>query len=138
MLYSGSIITRLDDEEEIVTVDLNTQTKPVNDFAGIFKPREVKKITGLIMRLEKETGAEISVVSTDSLEGKTIEEYSNELFNEWGIGKEDRHNGLLFLINKSESKYRIEVGQFGAGVYKTLAWIASRITLDHRKQAKNL
>jgi hypothetical protein len=165
MFYSGSIITRLDDEEEIVTVDLNTQTKPVNDFAGIFKPREVKKITGLIMRLEKETGAEISVVSTDSLEGKTIEEYSNELFNEWGIGKEDRHNGLLFLINKSESKYRIEVGlglekliaadfinnlfekyvipnfsagQFGAGVYKTLAWIASRITLDHRKQAKNL
>jgi uncharacterized protein len=162
MFYSGSIIIRLDDEEEKITVDLNTQTKPVNDFAGIFKPREVKKITGLIVRLEKETGAEISVVSTDSLEGKTIEEYSNELFNEWGIGKEDRHNGLLFLINKSESKYRIEVGlglekliaadfinnlfekyvipnfsagQFGAGVYKTLAWIASKITLDHRKQA---
>ena len=162
--YSGSIIIRLDDVEEKITIDLNTQTRPVNDFAGIFKPQEIKKITGLIRRLEKTTGAEISVVSIDSLEGKTIEEYSNELFNEWGIGKEDRHNGLLFLINKDESKYRIEIGlglekiittdfinnlfekyvipnfsagKFGAGVYKTLAWIASKITLDFRKQAKH-
>jgi hypothetical protein len=162
--YSASIILRLDDQEEKITVDLNTQTKPVNDFAGIFKPQEIKKITGLIRRLEKTTGAEISVVSIDSLEGKTIEEYSNELFNEWGIGKQDRHNGLLFLINKGESKYRIEVGlglekliaadfinnlfekyvipnfsagKFGSGVYKTLAWISSKITLDHRKQAKH-
>jgi hypothetical protein len=161
--YSAGIILRLDDEEEKITVDLNTQTKPVNDFAGIFKPQEIKKITGLIRRLEKTTGAEISVVSIESLDGKTIEEYSNELFNEWGIGKQDRHNGLLFLINKGESKYRIEIGlgfekllasdfinnlfekyvipnfsagKFGAGVYKTLAWIASRITLDFRKQAK--
>jgi hypothetical protein len=161
--YSGTIIIRLDDEEEKIIVDLNTQTKPVNDFAGIFKPQEIKKITGLIKKLEKTTGAEMSVVSTDSLDGKTIEEYSNELFNEWGIGKEDRHNGLLFVINKGENKYRIEVGlglekiieadfinnlfekyvipkfsngKFGAGVFKTLTWIASRITLDYRKQAK--
>jgi hypothetical protein len=161
--YSAGIILRLDDEEEKITVDLNTQTKPVNDFAGIFKPQEIKKITGLIGRLEKTTGAEISVVSIESLEGKTIEEYSNELFNEWGIGKQDKHNGLLFLINKGENKYRIEIGlglekiidadfindlfakyvipnfsagKFGTGVYKTLALIASRITLDLRKQAK--
>jgi hypothetical protein len=160
--YSASIILRLDDEEEKITVDLNTQTKPVNDFAGIFKPQDIKKITGLVRKLEKTTGAEISVVSIESLEGKTIEEYSNELFNEWGIGKQDRHNGLLFLINKGESKYRIEIGlgleklidadfinnlfekyvipnfsagKFGTGVYKTLTWIASRIILDFRKQA---
>lgn len=161
--YSASIILRLDDQEEKITVNLNTQTKPVNDFAGIFKPQEIKKITGIIRKLEETTGAEISVVSIDSMEGKTIEEYSNKLFNEWGIGKEDRHNGLLFLINRKESKYRIEVGlgleklittdfinnlfkkyvipnfsvgRFGAGVYKTLTWIASRITLDFRNQAK--
>jgi hypothetical protein len=162
--YSASIILRLDDEEEKITVDLNTQTKPVNDFAGIFKPQEIKKITGLIVKLEKTTGAEISVVSIESLDGKTIEEYSNELFNEWGIGKQDRHNGLLFLINKGESKYRIEIGlgleklidadfinnlfekyvipnflagKFGTGVYKTLALIASKVTLDFRNQANH-
>jgi hypothetical protein len=28
-------------------------------------------------------------------------------------------------------------GKFGAGAYKALAWIASKITLDHRKQANN-
>lgn len=161
--YSGTIIVRLDDEEEKITVDLNTQTKPVNDFAGIFKPQEIKNISRLIRKLEKITGAEISVVSIDSLEGKTIEKYSNELFNEWGIGKEDRHNGILFLINKDESKYRLEVGlglnqlitadfinnlfekyiipnfragKFGAGVYKTLGFIASKIILDFKSQAK--
>jgi TPM domain len=161
--YSGTIIIRLDDQEEKITVNLNTQTKPVNDFAGIFKPQEIKKITRLVRKLEKTTSAEISVASVDSLEGKDIEKYSNELFNEWGIGKEDKHNGILFLINKDESKFRIEVGlgleklitadfinslfekyiipnfragKFGAGVYQTLGWIASRIILDFRKQAK--
>jgi hypothetical protein len=162
--YSASIILRLDDQEETISVNLNTQTKPVNDFAGIFKPQEIKKITGLVRKLEKTTGAEISVVSVDSFDGKSVEEYSNELFNLWGIGKEDRHNGLLFLISKNQSKYRIEVGlgleklitadfinslfekyvipnfsagKFGTGVYKTLAWIASKITLDHRKKDRH-
>ena len=108
--YSAKILINLDNIQEVVTVKLNTQTKPVNDFANIFKPAEIKKITSLINKLEKITSAEIAVVTIDSLEGKTLEKFANELFNEWGIGKEDKNNGVLFLINVADKKFRIEVG----------------------------
>jgi len=159
--FTNTIIIRLDNEDEKVTVELNTQTKPVDDFAHIFKPQEIRKITSLINKLEKNTSAEIAVVTEDSLEGRDIAEYANELFNEWGIGKEDKHNGILLLIDKEETKFRIEVGlglndvltpdfinglfeqylipnfklkKFGPGVYKTLDKIAKKITALYKKR----
>jgi hypothetical protein len=108
--YSNTIVIRLDEAEEKVTVDLNTQSKPINDFAGVLKPQNKKIITALIDKLERNTSAEIAVVTVDSLEGKTIEKYANELFNEWGVGKEGKDNGILILIDLDDSEYRAEVG----------------------------
>ena len=161
--YSDSIIIRLDDEETKVTVELDTQTKPVNDFANILEPYYIRKISSLINKLERKTSAEISVVTIDSLEGKTIEKYANELFNTWGIGKEDKHNGILFLVDTNENKYRIEVGlgledlitaefihqlfdqlvlpnfkvkDFGIGIYKSLQKIAEKIYTHYKISQK--
>lgn len=158
--YSAEIIIRLDDQEEKVAIELDTQTKPVNDFSGIFSFSETQKITSLIKKLERATSAEIAVVTVESLDGVSIEKYTNSLFNEWGIGKENRHNGILFLISTSENKYRMEVGRglddlldadfinglfkkfiipnfkirkFGAGILKTLGAISARIIADTRK-----
>jgi len=102
---------QLDDADERVLIELDTRTKPVNDFAKIFDAHQIKKMTALIERLEKATTAEIAVVSVDTLEGKTIEKYSNDLFNEWGIGKENIDNGILFLIDPTDRCYRIEIGR---------------------------
>ncbi len=162
--YRAEIIIRLDSQEETVTVELDTQTKPVNDFAKLFNFAETKKITALIKKLEKITSAEIAVVTVESLDGQQIEEYANSLFNEWGIGKEDRHNGILFLICTEENKYRVGVGlgleellderfingvfekyvipnfkisKFGAGVFKALGAIAARIISDFKKTTTN-
>jgi hypothetical protein len=162
--YRATIIIRLDGQEEKVIVELDTQTKPVNDFAKLFNFAETKKITALIKKLEKTTGAEIAVVTVESLEGQTIEEYTSALFNEWGIGKEDRHNGILFLICTEENKYRIGVGlgleellderfintvfekyvipnfkisKFGVGVFEALGAISARIITDFKKTSTN-
>jgi hypothetical protein len=107
---SNTIVVKMDDAEETVTVDLNTQTRPVNDFARVLKPQNKKIITALIDKLERNTSVEIAAVTVDSLEGRTIEQYANELFNEWGVGKEDKNNGILILIDPDDSKYRTEVG----------------------------
>ncbi|MBM3700464.1 MAG: TPM domain-containing protein [Actinobacteria bacterium] len=109
--YSNTIIARLDDADERVLIELDTRTKPVNDFAKIFSNPEIKKITALIERLEKATTAEIAVVTINTLEGKTIEKYAFDLFNEWGIGKENIDNGILFLIDPADRCYRIEIGR---------------------------
>jgi len=46
-------------------------------------------------------------------EGSLIEDivpYGTALFNEWGIGKKDKDNGVLLLVAKDQKKIRIEVG----------------------------
>lgn len=108
--YTNTIVIKLDDQDERVVIELDTQTKPVNDFASIFSRAEIKKMTALIERLEKATTAEIAVLTIDSLEGKTIDKYANDLFNEWGIGKENINNGILFIIDPKDKVFRVEVG----------------------------
>ena len=82
----------------------------VNDFADIIEQEYEDKINTLAIDLEEKTTAEIVVVTIDSLEGKTIEEYAFGLFNFWGIGKKDINNGILFLVSLKELSFRIEVG----------------------------
>ncbi len=82
----------------------------VSDFAGILADGTKNQITGILESLEKTNGAEVAVVTIQSLEGISVEEYAVKLFNHWGIGKKDADNGVLFLIAPSERKVRIEVG----------------------------
>ena len=87
--------------------------KPINfvsDFAEIIDPEYETKINNLAEELEKKTTAQVCVVTVNSLEGKTIEKYAFELFNQWGIGQKDKNNGVLLLIAWQEKKARIEVG----------------------------
>lgn len=81
----------------------------VNDYAGIlgeWKPQ----IEELITSIEKETTAEIAIVTIESLADRNLEEYSLEIAETWGIGKEDKDNGLLLLISLKDKKYRFETG----------------------------
>lgn len=64
-----------------------------------------------IKELEEKTEAEFAVVSISSLNGYTIEEYANELFNSLGIGKEGTDNGVLLLFSKSDKRVRLEIGR---------------------------
>ena len=92
----------------------------VNDFAGIMDSASVSDLETLIDGVEKDTGAEIAVVTIDSLEGITIEEYAVELFEMWGIGKADEDNGILLLVALLDRKVRIEVGYGLEGVITDL------------------
>ena len=58
----------------------------------------------------------MAVVVVRSLDGLSIEEAAEKLFNLWGIGKKDRDNGLLFLWSTGDRKVRVEVGYGLEGV----------------------
>ncbi len=133
---------------------INLQPKGhVNDFAGLLTAEEQAKLEDLLKQTEKATTAEIAVVIIPTLEGENLESYANELFNNWGIGKKGKDNGVLILVAQKEHKIRIEVGygleallpdgkcgqiirgvlipafrkgEFGAGLYKA-ASLVSRI-----------
>ena len=85
-------------------------TNWVNDYVNILTDSQETQINSKISSFEKQTDIEISFALVDTLNGKDIESFSNELFKIWGVGKADRNNGLLVVIAPNERKWRIETG----------------------------
>lgn len=81
----------------------------VNDYANILDQGSKQKLESDLTNLQKQTGIEFSVVTIKNLDGDTVENYANQLFNEWGIGGTG-NRGLLLLISMEDRKTRFEVG----------------------------
>ncbi len=109
----------------------------VNDFANIFSEHSQLKLNQTIAELhQKAQGAEVVVVTVQSIEPLSIEEYAVGLFEKWGIGKKGADNGVLFLIAIKERKFRIEVGYGLEGALPDgkCGEIRDRFILPHFKQ----
>lgn len=82
----------------------------VHDFAQILPADLTGELEKLCQDVERDTTAQFAVVTVQSLDGQTVEEYSNQLFKDWGIGQKDVNNGVLLLVAPNERRMRIEVG----------------------------
>lgn len=82
----------------------------VNDFAGLLSAEQRANLAAQIEEVEQATSAELALVTVPSLGGRTVEDYANRLFNEWGIGKGEADNGVLILVAPHDREMRIEVG----------------------------
>ncbi len=85
-------------------------TGMVNDFANIIPDDVQQQLEENLREFNGKTSIEIAVVTVNSLDGMVIEDYAARLFKEWGIGKKDNDNGVLFLVAMREKKMRIETG----------------------------
>jgi len=74
------------------------------------------QIEKLCEEIEKNTTAEVAILTIESLEERPVEEYALEVARNWGIGKEQKDNGLLLLISVKDRKYRFETGYGLEGV----------------------
>ena len=111
-IFFSTIITSSalfkNDEIPIPTVKKDVY---VYDEDNIIDDDVEKQVNALLIELEKQTGAEIAVVTVESLLNKEIEDYSYDLANTLGIGKKDEDNGVLLLISKSDERVRLEIGR---------------------------
>ena len=82
----------------------------VNDYAGLMSMQGKQVVEARLAQLEKDTSAEVAVVTIKSLQGNTVEDYAVRLFEQWKIGKKSKDNGVLLLGALDERKMRIEVG----------------------------
>ncbi len=92
------------------TYPKHTRDFYVNDFAEVLSSETEQMIIKTSAALSEASGAQIVVVTIDSLDGQDIESYSTGLFREWGIGDEKKNNGLLLLVAIDDRRSRIEVG----------------------------
>lgn len=93
-----------------------TSLKYVNDYAAVIDEDTKNYIVSIGSELEQKTGAQMTIVVINSLEGSDIESYANRIFRTWGIGQKDKDNGLLILLSMQDRKWRVEVGRGLEGV----------------------
>ena len=65
--------------------------------------------------LRKATTCELAVAIIHTTGDLSIEEYSNRLFNRWGLGRADKNNGVLLVVATDDRTVRIEVGAGAEG-----------------------
>ncbi len=96
----------------IYAIDVPTPTNEfyVNDFAGVLSEPTEQLIMQNSVGLQQKTGAQIVVVTIDSLDDNVLEDYSLNILRSWGIGDEKADNGVLLLLAVNDRKSRIEVG----------------------------
>jgi len=82
----------------------------VVDQSGIIDSASKSRLEAWILELKQKTGAEIAVVTVDSTEPLTIEDYAVKLFQRFGIGQKSKDNGVLLLVAYKDRHMRIEVG----------------------------
>lgn len=93
------------------------QGKMVNDFAGVIPSNIADRIEARLRTHRDKTTNEVVVAVARTLDGQDIKQYSEGLFQSWGIGKKGKDNGVLILIatdepgkNGGKGRRRIEVG----------------------------
>ena len=91
-------------------------TGRISDFAQVIDAQTEAQIDRDLDQLEQQTSSEIAVATVTSLEGLSVEEYANRLFQQWGIGRAKDDNGVLVLVAPADHKMRIEVGYGLEGV----------------------
>lgn len=69
------------------------------DKAGKLSEQEFADLNKRLTDYQAATTNEIAVVTTQDLQGQSINEYAKGLFNEWGVGRRDVNNGVLILLS---------------------------------------
>jgi uncharacterized protein len=82
----------------------------VNDFAGVIDAQSKRTLEEYCTKLERAAGAQMVFVTIKSLEEDPIEDATNKLYREWGIGAKGRDEGMLIVLSIDDHKSRAEVG----------------------------
>jgi len=82
----------------------------VNDHAGLLQPSERQRLESFLAEREAATGTQMAIALFRSLEGESLEDVANRLFQKWRLGHKGLDNGVLLVVFVQDRKLRIEVG----------------------------
>lgn len=102
--------------KEIVNPNIEDRRVYLADPGNLVGSQARQEVNKTLYALRQQTGAEVIVAVVPSIGDETIEEFSEELFQQWGIGKKDKDNGVLILIAPEQRKARITTGYGVEGV----------------------
>lgn len=93
----------------------------VNDYAKLLSPATAQELEQALRSFAETDSTQVAILTIDSLEGDSLEDFSIRTVEKWGVGKRGKDNGALFLVVKNDRKMRLEVGRGLEGVLTDLA-----------------
>ncbi|MBD3344365.1 MAG: hypothetical protein GF401_04805 [Chitinivibrionales bacterium] len=96
----------------------NKPSGPVADYANVIDAGTEQKISSIAQALWDQAGFALVVATVPTLDVDEtwIEDYTNKLYESWGIGAKGKDEGALVFLSLDPRKVRIEVG-YGAEGY---------------------
>jgi uncharacterized protein len=88
----------------------------VNDYAGVMSPEQIQSLESQLAQFEQETGHQVAVLTTPTLDGEDIEGFSIRVAENWKIGKKGFDNGIILVVAVKDRRLRLEVGYGLEGV----------------------
>lgn len=85
-------------------------SKAVIDNADILSKETETYVTNISTALQNTCGAQIGVYTVDTIGNYTMEGYTYELANDWGLGDADKDNGIVLLLAPGEDNYHAMCG----------------------------
>lgn len=82
----------------------------VNDFAGMLSTAEQQALERKLNAYNDSTSTQIAIVTINSLEGADRFDYSLRLATEWGIGQDNKDNGILLFISLKDRAIGFQTG----------------------------
>ena len=85
-------------------------TNYVNDFAHVLDAQTTTELNDVCQQIDQKAQAKLAVVTINSTDSESIEDYAVDLFKQWGLGTKQTNRGVLILLAVKDRKYRTEVG----------------------------
>ncbi|MDL2223905.1 TPM domain-containing protein [Bacteroidales bacterium OttesenSCG-928-M06] len=104
-LYSQSYTVK-----QVSNDNLKNKYDFVTNPDGIISSRAEQEVNSIINQIKDSTSSEIAVVLLKSIGYDDIDEFGTTLFQEWGIGKKENDNGLLFLLVEDQRQMIFRTG----------------------------
>ena len=94
----------------LLALDVPPLKGKVNDYANMLSKYTASQIEHKLADLEAKDSTQVVVLTVESLDGNSIEDFSMKVAETWKIGQAKKDNGVIFTISKKDRRMRIEVG----------------------------
>ncbi|MGI8419652.1 MAG: TPM domain-containing protein [Candidatus Levyibacteriota bacterium] len=83
----------------------------VNDFSHVLSMDSAAQLDRKLALFNQKTTNQIAVVTVDTTQPETIEEYGIHLSDKWKVGQKGKDNGIIMIFAIKDHQMRIEVGR---------------------------
>ena len=83
----------------------------VVDTAEVLSPQVEDGLEAELADFAQRTTDQVAVAVVPSLEGQSVEDYAQGLFDSWGVGLAEADNGVLLVVAVQDRADRVQVGR---------------------------